>query len=86
MATPTNQVAKAPWAYIAHKDGYWVRITSAELPREQLSECIGSSVLDGFSVMTVYSREEYTAELAKLKSWHESPEWKMKHAEAVHAD
>lgn len=85
MPAAINQVAKVPWAYIAHKDGYWVRVTSADLPREQLSECIGSSVLAGFEITTVHSREEYTAVMDKLKCWHLSPEWIMKHGEAVHA-
>lgn len=72
-----------PWAFIAHKDEFWAGVCAADVPRPDLTEFIGDFVADGFSIMTVHSRAEYDATLAKMKFWHESPEWLMKHGKVV---
>ena len=63
--------AAGPWAYIAHRDGYWCGVASSELPKRDLNSFIGEFIRDGFSIMTVFSRAEYLSELAKLKYWHD---------------
>lgn len=58
-----------PWAYIAHKDGYWCGVASPELPAKDLRDFLGDFAADGFSIMTVFSREEYDAALKDMKPW-----------------
>ena len=62
-----------PWAFIAHKDGYWAGVGSATMPKRDLRKFIGDFVTDGFSITTVYSREEYQRTLAGLKFWRDRP-------------
>lgn len=61
--------ATKPWAFIAHKDGCYAGIASAELPKRDLRKFLGDYAADGFSILSVNNREEYDAEMAKLKSW-----------------
>lgn len=67
-----------PWAYLAHRDGVWCAVISAQIcdnPRpDQVAEWkkavakeTGSWVADGWEVMTLYSREEYTAAIGSMK-------------------
>jgi hypothetical protein len=62
-----------PFAYIAHKDGYWCGVASPDLPAKDLRDFLGDFAADGFSIMTVNSREEYEAALASMKSWGKRP-------------
>lgn len=63
----------AAWAYIAHKDGYWCGVASPELPAKDLRKFLGDFAADGFSIMTVHSREEYDAVLTDMKPWSKRP-------------
>jgi hypothetical protein len=56
-----------PWAFIAHKDGRWAGITSADVPKKDLRKFIGDFVADGFAITTVYNQDEYHATIAKMK-------------------
>lgn len=70
-----------PWAFIAHKDGYWAGVASSTLPKKDLREFLGDFAADGFSIMTVYSRDEYNAAFGTFKYWHERPEAKPHQAD-----
>ena len=59
---------KSPWAYIAHKHGRWGGVIVAPVPKKDLNDFIAGFAIDGFSIMAVYSREEYLAELSKSKA------------------
>jgi hypothetical protein len=54
-----------PWAYIAHKDGIWSGVT---IPDKGAGKFLAGFIKKGCAITTVYSREEYNAELAKLKT------------------
>lgn len=60
-----------PWAFIAHKDGYWAGVAAADMPKKDLRKFLGDFAAAGFAIMTVHSRPEYNAALASLKWWHE---------------
>ena len=62
-----------PWAYIAHKDGYFAGVASPSLPAKDLRDFLAEFAADGFSIMTVTSREEYEAALASMKPWGKRP-------------
>ena len=62
-----------PWAYVAHKDGYWAGLVSASMPRKDLIRCIGEWVADGLTITTAHSRDEFLALLATLRPWDERP-------------
>ena len=73
-----------PWAYIAHKGGYWAGLTC---PGDDAGRFIAEFVDDGFTITTVFSREEYTALLKTMTHWHESPEYQAKHKpQSTHPD
>lgn len=65
----TQTAERKPWAFIAHRDGHWHGIFSAALPKRDLQMALGEAVEGGSSIITVYDREEYERELAKLKIW-----------------
>ena len=65
----TSKHERKPWAFIAHKDGYWAGVASAELPKRGLQKFLGDFAADGFSIMPVNSREEYDAALKTMKHW-----------------
>jgi hypothetical protein len=67
------------WAFIAHKDGYWAGVCTAQMAKRDLRKFLGDFAAEGFSIMSVNDRDEYNKALSELKFWHESPEWKMKH-------
>lgn len=69
---------QVPWAYIAHKNGYWAGVASAELGRKELRKFLGDFVVDGFAITTVYSRDEYKRLISGLGFWRDSPEYKAK--------
>lgn len=58
---------RKPWAFIAHRDGKWSGVASAELPKKDLRKYLGDWVVSGCEITTVYSREEYDAALAQRK-------------------
>lgn len=58
-----------PWAFIAHKDGRWAGVAAANMPKKDLRKFLGDFAADGFEIMTVKSRDEYNAALAKLRTW-----------------
>jgi hypothetical protein len=62
------------WAYIAHQDGYWFGLASAAMPRKDLVKSLGRWALDGATVITVHSREEYLATMQTLKPWEDRPD------------
>jgi len=61
--------ARKPWAFIAHRDGFWHGLFSAAMPKKKLQNELGRCVAEGSSIITVYDRAEYERELAKLKMW-----------------
>lgn len=69
-----------PWAYIAHKDGYWAGVCSPEIGKRELTKFLGEFAADGFSIQTVMSREEYKTVLDGMNHWHDSPEYRAKFA------
>lgn len=62
-----------PWAFIAHKDGGLAGVASATLPKRELKKFLGEFASDGYSIMTVHSREEYNTALAGFKSHFNRP-------------
>ena len=52
-----------PWAFIAHKNGRWGGVCTAD---KTAGKFLSSFIADGYSVLTVYNREEYNAALAKM--------------------
>ena len=68
------------WAFVAHKDGYWAGVCSPAVGKRELKKFTGDFVAAGFSITVVNSRDEYNDMLGKLKFWHDSPEYKAKHA------
>ena len=58
-----------PWAYLAHKDGRFCGVTAANLPKRELGKFLGDFAASGCAIITVGNRDEYNAELAKLKPW-----------------
>lgn len=54
---------REPWAFIAHKDGRWGGLCVAD---KDAGKFLAPFINKGYSVTTVYSRDEYLAELAKL--------------------
>ena len=69
-----------PWAYVAHKDGYWAGVSCAE--GETLAAFVADFIRDGFTVEPVVSREAYLDMTAKMQPWTKSPAYKAKHAKA----
>lgn len=75
-----------PWAYIAHKDGYWGGWHSARLlnrefnkaEKRALAKFIAGFVKDGFSIITVESREEYDRVIGGMRSWSQRPKPEVK--------
>ncbi len=61
-------VMPEPWAYIAHKDGKWGGVAYAKIG-VGLPAWIGSYAMDGFSITTVFSREEYKAVTENMEMW-----------------
>ena len=57
----------APWAFIAHKDGKWGGVCAADIPAKEIGKFTVEFIASGFDIKTVFSREQYLAELAKLK-------------------
>ena len=83
MAKPkTAKAAPAAWSYIAHKNGYWAGLAAGEMRQSDLRKFLGEFAANGFTITPVHSREEFDAELAKLRPWRESPEWKAAHESA----
>ncbi len=60
-----------PWAFIAHKDGCWAGVAAANMPKRDLRKFLGDFAADGFAILTVNSRDEYNAALAKMKFWRD---------------
>lgn len=56
-----------PWAFIAHRDGYWGGVAASTLPKNDLRKFLGDFAADGYAIMTVYNRDEYNAALANLR-------------------
>lgn len=65
----TGEAGRVPWAFIAHKNGRWGGVTVAD---EDAGKFLARFIKKGYAVTTVYSREEYKAELAKLDIESES--------------
>lgn len=74
---------RKPFAFIAHKDGYWAGVCSPEIPKRELQKFLGDFAASGFSIMTVDDRDSYNRQLETLKFWHDSPEYLAKHPRAV---
>jgi hypothetical protein len=66
-----------PWAFIAHKNGYWAGLCAADGTKEA-AKFVSDFVAGGFSITTVYSREEFNAILKPMEMWSKSPERKGK--------
>lgn len=60
---------RKPWGYVAHKGEYWAGVASAEMPRKDLAKFLGDFAADGFSIKTVFDREEYLATIKSMKHW-----------------
>ncbi len=74
-AEMTEPAPGQPWAFIAHKDNHWAGITAANGPPKDLGKFLGDFASKGFSITTVYSRDEYNKTLGGMKSWHEHPDY-----------
>lgn len=57
------------WAYVAHKDGMWCGVASADLPKRELAKFLGDFAADGFLITTVENREEYDRLIKGMKPW-----------------
>lgn len=64
---------RIPWAFVAHKDGFWAGLASARLPRHDLTKFLGEFASEGFTISTVHDRAEYDALLLTLQPWPERP-------------
>ena len=60
---------QTPWCYIAHKDGAWAGLIAGDSPKKDLRKFLGDFAADGFAIMPVSSREEYTEVLKTMKMW-----------------
>lgn len=60
---------RKPWAFIAHRDGEWMGVLSAELPKRELHNHLGGYVAKGCTIFTAYNRDEYLAELERLEMY-----------------
>ena len=69
----TAQSVNPPWAYIAHKGGYWAGVASATLPAGELSKFLVEFATDGFDITTVHNRDEYNRLIDSLGFWHDRP-------------
>lgn len=65
-----------PWAYVAHKDGYWAGIISPDAGKKQISEFMADFAERGFTITTAHNEVEHKAVLDRLRFWRESPEYK----------
>lgn len=81
--------AREPWAHIAHKDGKFVGVISADLGSQAtvkmakswqrtVARDTGRWIAMGFTVTTVYSREEYSAFIDGMPFWEPPPKPKAK--------
>lgn len=64
---------KDPWAHICHRDGKWGGLIAADSPRKDLAKFLAGFIADGYEVMTVRSRAEYNAALAKMEMQESRP-------------
>lgn len=77
---------KTPWAYVATKDGQLAGVISAVSGakdkrakarwQKDVVEFCGLYVVDGFTVTTVYSRDEYEALIDGLRIGERLPMWR----------
>ncbi len=81
---------RIPWAHVGHKDGYFGGVISADLShhsmalpakehknwKREIAKFCGDFIADGYTITTVYSREEYEKLLGTLT--HEKPKKKLK--------
>ena len=63
-----------PWAFIAHKNGRWAGVAAGNLPKRDLKKFLGDFAGDGFGIITVFSRDEYNAQLQKMVAWGKKAE------------
>jgi hypothetical protein len=56
-----------PWAFIAHKNGKWQGIASADL--KDIGRTLGAWVKRGLTITTVHSRAEYNAVMDTLEAF-----------------
>jgi len=76
------------WAHIAHRNGVWCAVVSAQVcenptPKQaadwkkSVVKDIAEWIVDGWEVMTVYSREEYQTAIDSMRMYDhkiDSPE------------
>jgi hypothetical protein len=55
-----------PWAFIAHKKGCLGGVAAANLTEKELREFLGDFAGRGYAILTVHSRDEYSAALMAL--------------------
>ena len=71
---------KKAWAHIAHRDGVWSAVISAEIkehPTEKqrakwqktVAKELASWIVDGWHVLTVHSREEYESAMNSMRMY-----------------
>ena len=69
--------AKKSWAHIAHRDGVWCAVISAEISenptptqrkkwKKAVAKELASWIVDDWRVLTVYSREEYASAIGSM--------------------
>jgi hypothetical protein len=62
-----------PWGFVAHKNGRLGGVASAALDRDDLSDFLGDFAVDGYTITSVFSREEYLA-LTDGMEWVDDPQ------------
>lgn len=64
-----------PFAYICHKDNHWAGVTSPAVGKKDLAKFLGEFAADGFSILTVKTREEYERVIGGMKMWRDHPDF-----------
>lgn len=60
---------KMPWAYVACKEGKWAGVASAEMRKKDLGKFMAEFASDGFSIVTVHSRDEWLKLSSEMPMW-----------------
>lgn len=72
--------ARKAWAHIAHRDGVWCGVVSAQISenptqkqaeswKKSVAKDIAGWIVDGWEVMTVYSSEEYQKVIESMRMY-----------------
>ena len=62
QSDPTQRTdERKPWAFVCLKGKKLGGVISPELPKKEVVKFLGDFAADGYSIVTVYNRDEYNA-------------------------